>query len=251
MLCLAGCDVIFKLEGPPPQGPPPCEDGIGHDEDGDGIDDACDNCPATANVPQDDSDLDSVGDACDPTPGGADQIVRFESFADSTESARHWQPAEGFVFANDAIELEIAGSAILESEDARIEPPFRVEARVELRTIDRTIENVLTIVPIDGTPYLECNAVHRANDTDVVTVFASTGPDDFEELPLLRDSYISDATFVLTSTVTATQIDCAFDDAVIGLPATTVPFGLGSFELIGKQTSLRITSLVFYQLAPD
>lgn len=46
------------------------------DSDGDGIDDAIDNCPAAANVDQSDFDADGIGDACDacPTisnPGGA------------------------------------------------------------------------------------------------------------------------------------------------------------------------------------
>jgi hypothetical protein len=38
---------------------------IDHDEDGDGIDDALDNCPFLANVDQDNADGDEVGDACD------------------------------------------------------------------------------------------------------------------------------------------------------------------------------------------
>jgi hypothetical protein len=59
-----------------------------HDEDSDGIDDGCDNCPADANPDQADADRDGVGDVCDPHPGQADRIVRFDSFV--TSSA--WQP---------------------------------------------------------------------------------------------------------------------------------------------------------------
>lgn len=44
------------------------------DGDGDGIEDAEDNCPATENPDQEDSDCDSVGDACDLCPGGDDTV---------------------------------------------------------------------------------------------------------------------------------------------------------------------------------
>ncbi len=38
------------------------------DSDGDGIPDACDNCPAVPNPDQADADHDGIGDACDPCP---------------------------------------------------------------------------------------------------------------------------------------------------------------------------------------
>ena len=41
---------------------------VGHDEDHDGIDDACDDCPHIADPQQLDSDGDGVGDVCDPNP---------------------------------------------------------------------------------------------------------------------------------------------------------------------------------------
>ncbi|MEO7094500.1 MAG: thrombospondin type 3 repeat-containing protein [Polyangiales bacterium] len=54
---------------------------VGHDEDADGVDDACDVCPHLPNVEQADKDGDRVGDACDPEPMNPRQrIVLFEPF---------------------------------------------------------------------------------------------------------------------------------------------------------------------------
>jgi hypothetical protein len=53
----------------------------GHDEDADGIDDACDMCPHVFDIGQVDSDGDRVGDACDPEQSTArQQIVIFDPF---------------------------------------------------------------------------------------------------------------------------------------------------------------------------
>ena len=92
-LLLAGCDRVFGLQANDASdtaldlcatqpADPTC-----HDEDGDQIVDAHDNCPATFNPSaagssQGDLDTDGVGDACDPHPTTAgDAIVEFEPFA--------------------------------------------------------------------------------------------------------------------------------------------------------------------------
>ncbi len=53
----------------------------GHDEDKDGIDDACDVCPHLPDPTQADRDDDRVGDACDPRPDTpTERIVFFDPF---------------------------------------------------------------------------------------------------------------------------------------------------------------------------
>lgn len=53
---------------------------VGHDEDGDGVDDACDVCPHLLGT-QADGDGDRVGDLCDPEPANPRQrIVVFDPF---------------------------------------------------------------------------------------------------------------------------------------------------------------------------
>ena len=60
---------------------PACAIAVGHDEDGDGIDDACDGCPHIADPDQIDSDGDGVDDVCDPNPSvPTESIVRFDPF---------------------------------------------------------------------------------------------------------------------------------------------------------------------------
>ena len=78
-----------------------------HDEDGDGIADDCDNCPADANADQADSDDDGVGDACDPHPGVADMIVAFDGFV--TDSS--WTVTDGtFALGSDDYSVTGLGS---------------------------------------------------------------------------------------------------------------------------------------------
>lgn len=84
---------------------------IGHDEDGDGIDDACDLCPHIAETDPFDGDGDRVGDACDPEPANPRQRIEFfESFA--TALAAPWAIRFGPVtVTNDELVLDAIGMA--------------------------------------------------------------------------------------------------------------------------------------------
>ncbi len=81
---VAGCDQAFGLTHYDPDAAPPdsriIDACIGsHDEDLDGIPDACDGCPTA--VGNDDKDGDGLGDACDPFPLiPGDSIAVFDGF---------------------------------------------------------------------------------------------------------------------------------------------------------------------------
>jgi len=82
-----------------------CANPIGHDEDADGVDDACDRCPHLADALQPDADGDKVGDACDPNPAEPrDRIVFFDPF---TSARAEWtfNGAAG-VIANDSLVID-------------------------------------------------------------------------------------------------------------------------------------------------
>jgi HYR domain-containing protein/thrombospondin type 3 repeat protein len=64
--------------------------GVRLEQDGDGVPDAADNCPGTANGDQADADGDGTGDACDPTPQGTTPptlVVPGQITADATGPA--------------------------------------------------------------------------------------------------------------------------------------------------------------------
>ncbi len=77
----------------------------GADEDGDGVGDACDDCPGDADPAQVDSDGDGVGDACDPNPTAPDdKLVLFEPNNDRASSGYDQYLAQS-AFSNGALVL--------------------------------------------------------------------------------------------------------------------------------------------------
>ena len=92
---VSGCDTVFGFQtladaadADAAVDANPCATPTGHDEDHDGIDDSCDNCPTVANTDQANGQelaagnaADEVGDACDPAPMLAgDYIALFVPF---------------------------------------------------------------------------------------------------------------------------------------------------------------------------
>ncbi len=96
-LILSGCELVFPLEDVARVCPAPR---AAVDEDGDGVMDADDNCPAVSNVDQNDTDADGVGNACDPHPDLADDLCFF-GFSDAQELSlletltTNWEVAGG------------------------------------------------------------------------------------------------------------------------------------------------------------
>ena len=79
--CLgAGCDSAWDLDrvGPGADAPA-CAAAIGHDEDRDGIDDACDPCPFDTNN-EGDLDDDGIANACDPDPLTPNDVLLWSGF---------------------------------------------------------------------------------------------------------------------------------------------------------------------------
>jgi hypothetical protein len=80
---------------------------VGHDEDGDGIDDACDVCPHIFDPDQADRDGDRVGDVCDPhVDQPIDHIALFDPF---TSMLPIWTLGGTYTYTGDAISVQASG----------------------------------------------------------------------------------------------------------------------------------------------
>ena len=101
-----------------------------HDEDGDLIDDAIDNCPADANADQRDGDGDGVGDACDPHPTQAIDRIRYFDSLETFPASRWTQVAGAWSASGDAVtQIQVGnanGLAVLALGAALMDPSIEV-----------------------------------------------------------------------------------------------------------------------------
>ncbi|MBN1773283.1 MAG: hypothetical protein JXB32_18620 [Deltaproteobacteria bacterium] len=124
--------------------PPVCTTPTGHDEDGDGIDDGCDNCPTYVNAGQDDEDGDTLGDACE-APGGSSMLsglARFEAFWTDASPGDDWFSSSGtWSRVEDGMSgySTPSGGNLLFGVPA--ETPYSVEAQFRFRPLASTTQS--------------------------------------------------------------------------------------------------------------
>ena len=94
----------------PPDDAVLCSSAVGHDEDGDGIDDACDVCPHVVDRAQLDSDGDTIGDACDPEPNVPRQSRLLFATMQPTDQPFTKQPLGAGTFSQSADALHFSGN---------------------------------------------------------------------------------------------------------------------------------------------
>jgi hypothetical protein len=145
LLLLGGCNLVFPRDvetvGPDapiddcPIAPTPLCGVDDPDEDGDGVRDDCDPCPASTNQTGD-ADGDNIGDACDPHAGAPRCAARrFDGF--STDDGR-WIDSSGFAFDGAArLQLPTDTQHILKSKE--LHGPGRAEVVIADRIFDSAI----------------------------------------------------------------------------------------------------------------
>lgn len=104
----ASSDTASLPDARPDVPPRSCPPSVLSDEDGDGVDDACDVCPHLVDGQQDE-DLDGVGDLCDPQPSiPAEYIAWFDGF---NSSLPEWATSNPLVGGQMVIDVTASDSS--------------------------------------------------------------------------------------------------------------------------------------------
>jgi hypothetical protein len=136
------------LDGGPGDGPPPPPiDGridagpVGHDDDGDGVDDALDNCPHSANAMQRNiletmagRMADTVGDICDPDPDLPGNSILFFDAMNTGVVPSRWDASGATANDDDTVRVEAGGYLV-----SKVDYPGNI-----LVNIDANLGNVNT-----------------------------------------------------------------------------------------------------------
>lgn len=153
--------------------------GNGADEDEDGYDDNCDNCPTYANEDQGDDDGDGLGNACE-MPNHEEflsEILVFDPLAETQTTQADWTPddAEDWQFDEEGYTGENTGTfnnnpgsnTVYEGQNGELSLPFSVEAvfrYTDSAPSTRAWSSILFAV--DGDEWWQCTFQWRENEED-------------------------------------------------------------------------------------
>jgi hypothetical protein len=257
----AGCNSLFgldptKLAGD--AGPPDATaclqpgDGAFHDEDGDGLDDACDDCPVDVDPDQADADGDGVGDACDETATPT-HIALFDAFAGGSLDPR-WELVNGdWHVEGDALVVS-ANDGLVQVDATGIEvADGRVATRGTVGLVSPTAPDHLIGVTFDG---LGPDSYVCSTDQEGVTTVGDAALYLLEGITLqslappvhATDSFKTDAAFALDAHFKPGQQECTttFEaKATVSSADAAIPTGVIGFVSDGM--ALEIPYVILYE----
>jgi len=222
VLLVGGCDAVFRLNTvpePDSERALTCEQMTMHDEDGDGVDDACDDCPGIADPMQADGDKDGVGDACDPSATTRERIAWFDSFAEVGDS-NAWKIKSGsWAFDGESIVYSAINDAGYFTIDAAVRPapPYTVEVGVTIDMIDPQ-GSVFDVFGDDDVP---CGVTrHDPTSTDVVRVDDVTSSRN-TETPMAQQLHAGQRLRYTVAYDPTTEVVCSITDRDLNTTAAS------------------------------
>lgn len=211
---------------------------LGHDEDGDAVDDGCDVCPHISDLDQSDQDGDGVGDACDPSNEIAHEWVRFDPFV--TFDTAVWRdfgvvtPGADSVIINGiaaiaGIALDIVDGPVVIEFAGRALQRDSTPAQIAIHLLESPMLGCYAELYDPGTHYLKLTLI----DNGTYTSFSQTpigAPLEPAELSLrvARDGQLFDARGVWAGT-----------EHAVGGPCP-LPIALTSFNVSAGRVELEV-----------
>jgi hypothetical protein len=231
------------------------------DEDGDGVGDGCDNCPADfnpdqANVMETNAGVarDGLGDACDPRPTqSGDSLLFFDGFASSALDPAWTADRSAFSVSGGGLVFDRPGDTGARSLQRGMGTDVIVDTRFSFTAwgsdADPSINQNL-FIGVRGDPAngddVRCSARRSSGSGNPTSVayFAyanASAPATTVPTPLALGT-----SYRLTTMVRGSQIECGLGTARINMGG--VPSRDGFIQIRVRNVALRIQSIVAYKL---